>query len=265
MQSPGQPMDFLGEIAEIQQQLARSLDMTSRRVRVLDMLGAAPGERVLEVGCGSGLYLREIGVAVGGTGHALGIDISEDQIRIAREHCADLTQVDVSPGDVLELPAGDQAFDASLSVQVLEYIVEIERALTELRRVTRPAGRFVNVATNWGALFWSGGEPELTSRVVSIWEGHAPHPNLPVGLPSLLESTGFVDVRQVPLTIINRHFHPNTFAHGAARLMAAFAMASGELGQEDVDRWLTSLEGADSKGHLFLSSVPILTTATCLG
>ena len=44
-------MDFSGDLAAIQRQLARSADMASRRARVLEALGAAPGERIAELGC----------------------------------------------------------------------------------------------------------------------------------------------------------------------------------------------------------------------
>jgi ubiquinone/menaquinone biosynthesis C-methylase UbiE len=76
-------MDYSGDLALIQQRLAQSDDMAARRVVVLDALQAAPGERILEVGCGSGLCLRPIGVAVGEAGRAVGLDLSQDQIEAA--------------------------------------------------------------------------------------------------------------------------------------------------------------------------------------
>jgi len=258
-------MDYSGELAEIQQRIARSHDMASRRVRVLEALSAAPGERIVEVGCGAGFALREIGVAVGANGSAVGIDLSADQVQAASNHCADLTQVEARVGDLLAIPVADQDSDATVSMQVLEYVTDIETAVAELSRVTRPGGRFVNVATNWGSLFWSGGDEDMTDRILSVWQRHAPHPNLPIALPSILGASGFGGIHQSPLTIVNRHVHPNTFAHGAARLMAAFACTIGEVGPDSIDAWLTSLERADSHGVHFLSVVPVLTTAVRLG
>jgi arsenite methyltransferase len=254
-------MDFSGDLAAIQQQLARSADMASRRVRVLDALGAAPGERIAELGCGAGLMLREIALAVGETGRAFGMDLSEDQVRAARTHGAELKQLDVRVGDLRAIPAADGEFDAVLSMQVLEYVAHVGAALGEIARVTRRGGRFVNVATNWGSLFWSGGNEDTTARVLSAWQRHAPHPNLPVDLPSLLAAAGFAGVNQRPLTIVNRHVHPSTFVHGAARLMAAFAIGQGDVDRASADAWLASLARADAEGRHFVSVVPILTTA----
>ena len=87
---------------------ARSLRFSSRWLgattssfdepTVLDALAAAPGERILEVGCGAGLCLREIAVAVGPAGRAVGIDISSDQIRAAETHCEGLANVEARVG-----------------------------------------------------------------------------------------------------------------------------------------------------------------------
>jgi arsenite methyltransferase len=258
-------MDYSGDIATIQQQLARCQDMVARRVAVLDALGAGPGEAVLEVGCGGGLYLREIAVAVGASGGALGVDLSDDQVAAARRHCEGLAQVRAEVGDVLALPSGDGVHDAVLSVQVLEYVGDVDAAIGEIHRVTRPHGRFVNLATNWGALFWTGGDPGLTAAVLRAWEAHAPHPNLPVSLPARLEAHGFVGIAQRPVTIINRRFHANSFAWSAARLMAAFAQRTGALDEAQLDAWQQSLRDADGAGEHFLSSVPVLTVATRAG
>lgn len=255
-------MDFTGDLAAIQQQLARSADMASRRVRVLDALGAAPGERIAELGCGAGLMLREVALAVGESGLAFGMDLSEDQVRAAQALGSDLKQLDVRVGDLRAIPAADGEFDAVVSMQVLEYVADVSAAVREIARVTRAGGRFVNVATNWGSLFWSGGDGDTTARVLAAWERHAPHPNLPVALPSLLAAAGFSAVSQRELTIVNRHVQPSTFVHGVARLMAAFAVAQKAADRPTIDAWLASLARADAEGRHFVSVVPILTTAT---
>jgi len=229
---------------------------------VLEALGARPGERIAELGCGGDLLLREIAGAVGEAGLAFGLDLSEDQVRTARTLNTDRKQLNAEVGDLRAIPAPDGAFDATVSTQVLECVADVGSALNEIARVTRRGGRFVNVATNWGSLFWIGGDAEATSRVLGAWQRHAPHPNLPVAFPSLLAAAGFGDVAQSALTIVNRHVQPSTFAHGIARLMAAFALAEGAADRPSLDAWLASLERAGAEGRHFLSVVPILTTAT---
>jgi ubiquinone/menaquinone biosynthesis C-methylase UbiE len=146
------PMDFSGEMAAIQQQLARCHDMVVRRSVVLGVLAAVPGERVLELGCGAGLYLREIGVAVGTGGHAMGLDVSQDQIRAAASYCDGMAQVEARVADLLTVPAADDEFDATLSVQVLEYVADVGAGVAEVARVTRRGGRFLEPGNELGGV-----------------------------------------------------------------------------------------------------------------
>jgi arsenite methyltransferase len=97
--------------------------------------------------------------------------------------------------------------------------------------------------------------------MISAWHGHAPHPNLPVVLPLLLEHAGFRAVHQRPLTILNRHFHADTFSYWVAQLIAAYATANGGISPDDASRWMDSLTAADEHRCYFFSSVPVLTTA----
>ncbi len=228
----------------------------------MQALDAQPGDRVLEVGCGHGLLLQQVANAVGGTGLAHGVDLSADQVDAASRLCADLPQVQVSTGDVVDLDLDDASFDSTVSTQVLEYVGDVDTALEELARVTSPGGRFVNVATNWSALFWAGGDEALTERILAAWDLHCPHPNLPVALPNLLQRAGFEGVEQTPVTIVNRRFVPELFGWGVSRLMVAFAEGSGAIDAAEGAAWISSLGEADIQDRHFLSSVPILTVAT---
>ena len=146
------------------------------------------------------------------------------------------------------MPNPDCAFDATLSTQVLEYVADVASALHEIARVTRSGGRFVNVATNWGSLFWSGGDADVTARILSAWQrGTLRIRTCPSRSTLFLRAAGFSGVSQRPLTIVNRHVHPSTFAHGAGRLMAAFAVAQGDVDRKSADDWLASLARADAE------------------
>ena len=255
-------MDYVGDLAAAQQDLARSHDMDQRRSHVLSALALAPPERVIEVGCGGGLLLRELARAVAPTGEALGIDVSREQVDAATRTCGDTPNARAELGSASELPTEDASFDASVSTQVLEYVDDVEAAVGELARVTRGGGRLLNVATAWDSLFVAGGDARLTAQIAGAWDRHAPHPNLPVQLPSLLRGAGFTSVVQTPLPLVNRAFNRSTWGFGIARLMAAFAASVVDLDEEDTTRWLTSLDEAAARDELFMSVTPIMTTAS---
>lgn len=87
---------------------------------------------VLEVGCGTGLVLRRI---AGFAKTAKGIDLSPGMLEKAKER-----GLDVCEGSATDLPFADASFDVTCSFKVLAHVPDIEKALSEMARVTRPGG-----------------------------------------------------------------------------------------------------------------------------
>jgi ubiquinone/menaquinone biosynthesis C-methylase UbiE len=197
---------------------------------------------------------------VGPHGLAAGVDVSPDQIKAAERECAGVPAVKPMAADVRRLDYPEGVFDAALAVQTLEYVEDVPGALAELRRVLKPGGRFLCLATNWDSAFWHGPPEALTDDIAAAWDGHASWPNLPARLPPLLARAGFANIRWVPVPIVNPTLHENTFAYWIARLMAAYAVGRG-VAEERARAWLAALDAAEEEGEFFFSSVPILTTA----
>lgn len=95
----------------------------------------ARGARVLELGCGTGLILARV-AEVADT--AVGIDLSEGMAQHARER-----GLDVQIGSVCDLPFEDDEFDVTCSFKVLAHVPDIDAALREAARVTRPGGHLL--------------------------------------------------------------------------------------------------------------------------
>ncbi|MFJ2824013.1 methyltransferase domain-containing protein [Streptomyces toxytricini] len=108
-------------------------------------VGLRPGWRVLDAGCGSGAFLPLIAELVGPEGGVSAVDLAaENAARAAarmRKHPAG-ARVEVRQGSILDLPYADGAFDAVWCANTTQYLddAELARALSELRRVTRPGG-----------------------------------------------------------------------------------------------------------------------------
>jgi ubiquinone/menaquinone biosynthesis C-methylase UbiE len=90
------------------------------------------GADILEVGCGTGLILERVAEFAG---RAAGIDLSDGMLAKARERGLDVVQ-----GSATELPYDDESFDVVYSFKVLAHVEDIETAMAEMARVTRPGG-----------------------------------------------------------------------------------------------------------------------------
>ncbi len=120
-----------------------------RRIResMVRSAALAPGQRVLDVGCGTGsLALAAAGV-IGPGGYVAGIDPSSAMIARARKKARRLdTRIDFETGVAESLPFDSDSFDVVLSTFVFHHLPsdELRRAaLTEMRRVLMPGGRFL--------------------------------------------------------------------------------------------------------------------------
>nr|MDT0661363.1 demethylmenaquinone methyltransferase [Micromonospora sp. DSM 115978] len=100
-------------------------------------LGLTAGERVLDVGAGTGVSTEEL---AGSGAYAVGMDLSIGMLRAGRRV---RPEVPLLAGDALRLPFADAEFDAVTISFALRNVVDPVAALTEMARVTRPGGRLV--------------------------------------------------------------------------------------------------------------------------
>lgn len=116
------------------------------RKRIVDEVALKPGESVLDCGCGTGTLAVIAKRQVGSEGSVHGIDLSPDQLAIAKQKAQkkDLS-IDFQEGSIDELPFADESFDAIFSTLMMHHVPEnVKRsAFREMRRVLRPGGRIV--------------------------------------------------------------------------------------------------------------------------
>ncbi|MGC4896981.1 class I SAM-dependent methyltransferase [Micromonospora sp. DT31] len=145
----------------------------------MDRLAARPAERILDVGCGCGGTTAELAAAVGETGAAVGVDITEAMVTAARQRfptdrypgirfrAADIDTLDVVPG---------APFDAAFSRMTLMLLADPVAGCTTIRRSLRPGGRLAATVFRDGSV-----NPWMFAPML----GAAPYlgslPPLPVG------------------------------------------------------------------------------------
>lgn len=111
----------------------------ARRAKIIfENLELKGKEKVLEIGCGRGFYLKTL-KTVWPDLRVIGIDINQKYLDKARAFLGSL-DVKLTVGDATKLPFKNQTFDRIIASEVLEHIVDDERAISEIYRVLRPRG-----------------------------------------------------------------------------------------------------------------------------
>lgn len=116
------------------------------RRQMVEDLEIAPGDRVLDLGCGIGLWSGWLAEKVAPDGRVVGVDVSQASISVARERTRSDPHSDVIEyvvGDARAIPFESGGFDVVFCANTLEYFVDPYHYLREMKRVVRSGGKVV--------------------------------------------------------------------------------------------------------------------------
>jgi len=231
---------------------AKAEDEVAARDTYLGLLDIAAGERVLDVGCGSGAVTRAIAKRVGSRGLAVGLDQSPALLAVARELARQAGVgdcVEFHEGNALRLPFPDSSFDAVVCVTVLSHVPKGEAAIPELVRVLRPGGRLGVFDLDTDMTAFTHPDRALTRRIVAAAsDATAVNGWLVRLLPSLFQRAGIVDVRA-------RGFFPletdlRSFYAGMADRCAEVAARAGVITDFQRRAWLDAFHEQGAQGPI---------------
>lgn len=170
--------------------------------RFTEFSGLHDCERILDVGCGTGVLTSSIATATI-SARITGVDVAEPFLAYARASIRN-PRVDFQRADAGALPFANATFDQSLSLLVISFLPQPAQAASEMRRVTRPGGTVA--ACTWdgkglelSSIFWQEAErldPSASSRAE-----RPRHSNSQGQLEQLWRTTGLQDVVEAPLEI----------------------------------------------------------------
>jgi ubiquinone/menaquinone biosynthesis C-methylase UbiE len=162
----GAQWQFLGSVPEnYERHLVPSI-FAPWAEEVVEVAGVRPGQRVLDIACGTGVVARTAARRPGSGGNVTGLDLSAPMLDVARSAAAaEGATIGWREGSALQLPFADQAFDIAFCQQGLQFFPDRPAAMREMYRVLAPGGKLVLSA--WREIELSPGFAVLAQALTS--------------------------------------------------------------------------------------------------
>lgn len=244
--------EYLLQSLEEQRQSASA---RSKQESFLDMLGVLPGQRVLDLGCGSGALSRSVVPRVSSGGYVIGVDNSPAAVAFAT-HLSRGTEIwplAFACADGHSLPFRHASFDAALCVSVLGFCEDAAHVLAEVQRVLRPGGRLLVANSDEDTRVYSGNDRDLGRRVTRAIADRARDPWVARRLPYLLGITGFRLTQEVASIDVERSFTPGTSGYTHAHVWRDYLFTNGRLSKDEYTRWIADLTNCQAEGSYVYS------------
>ena len=254
-------LTFDESLVEQLEALYRTADIMRRRAHVYDALGAQPGEAILDAGCGPGFYVSELLEQVGEGGSVTGVDVSPQMLGVAAKRSGGRPNVTFAEAAVTALPQRDESFDRAICVQVLEYVRDVERAVSELHRVLRPGGRVVLWDVDWSTVSWHSEDPDRMQRVLRAWDDHLAHPTLPRVLATHLRGAGFVDVDVRGHSFVAADYTQDAYGVATIPVVERYVAGHEAVGPEVAAAWSQEQRSLGERGAFFFACIQFAVSA----
>jgi SAM-dependent methyltransferase len=238
----------------------------SRHRWLAGLLAAGPGDRVVDLGCGTGASLVQAAPAVPG-GLLVGVDLSAAALARAAETLGEAVAGLAPPPAVLclqadlkaPLPLADAAFDRVVCHNVLECLPDPGALVAEAVRVLAPEGRLVLAHSDYDTLIFASEDLTLTRRLVRDYcDTKQPWMDAVDGtigrrLADIAGRAGLrVDDVQAAV-VLGRRFVPGEIGWGYARNLVDTLGGTGRADPADLDRWLAGLQRLADRGAFLFS------------
>ncbi len=224
---------------------------------MLKRMALAPGEAVLEVGCGPGIDVFDLVELLGPAGRLVGLDASEVMIAEARRRVKELNfPITFEVGEAQALPFSDGTFDVCRAARLLEHLTDAGRGLAEMARVTRPGGRIVVFDIDWDTLIIDHPDKKTTRTIALSYSDSIRNGWIGRQLPRLFKEQ-HLEVRSIDPVQVFPHY---ALAEVFLRSHLAVLQTKGTLSAGQVAQWWEYLQRADERGSLLISFTAFIVT-----
>lgn len=196
---------FLGHRSVEQRRLQQqALELAGESASLFDQIGIAQGSRVVEIGCGPQGCLELLSCRVGLTGSVVGVELSDDAVKLAREFLSErrISNVEVRQGNAAATRLPRERFDLATARLVLVNIPEPEKVVSEMAALVRSGGVVALHKADWCAHVCDPPLPawdRLKQALVSYSEAKGIDLYIGRRIARMLRNAGLVNIRVNPL------------------------------------------------------------------
>lgn len=221
--------------------------------RTFELLAVRPGQRILEVGCGTGEDARSLGAMVAPGGEVVALDKSKEMIAEAEKRSAGASlPLEFVLGDTMSLDFDAESFDACRIERTLMHVPDPVGGVREMVRVLRTGGRLVASEPELENFVVDSPHRELTRRILRFWCDSFQSPWIARHLPALFQECGLLEVYVEPSAIVwDFDFANQVLISGTLER----AVEAGVVTSAEADRWLSDLESARDNGKFFCANM----------
>jgi len=210
-----------------------------------------PGEKILDVGCGTGINVYALSKLVGPEGKITGIDNSEAMLAVARSK-ASAPNVDYQLKAVEEMDFAADSFDRVVCTQVLGYVAEPVEAIRAMLRVVKPGGCLFISEADWDTLMYNIPDKELQRKITLCFSDHHGDGWIGRRLYSLCGQAGGKEIELHPYVIHNSEYSARKYGGPLSYVIRDYLLRTKQCTEGEVQRWLKLLSQAfDDRTYFF--------------
>jgi SAM-dependent methyltransferase len=215
--------------------------LAERKRASIEAMSLRRGDAALDVGCGTGDEVRLIAERVAPTGRAVGVDLSDKLLAIARGRTSPDGGAEFVTADAHALPFGNGEFAAARVERTLLHAADPARVVQEVAREVRAGGRVVALEPDWDTLVISSDDVETTREILDAHWASVRHPSVGRTLARNFVDAGIVLDRVDAQAVAIRDAK-------AARRLFLLDTAVEQVGTEAARRWIAEIDEQTARG-----------------
>jgi len=251
-------------MAAFLEERSRTPDMQAVNQKLCETVAAKPGERLLEVGSGSGIVCRMLASQLQPSGQVVGVDISPEMTTEAQKYAfaEEIARgITFETGTAESLPYPEASFDGALAARLLLHAAEPDTVIREMKRVVKPGGRVVVMDWDFDTVTVDHPDRELTRRLLhwrndhhggNNWSGRQ--------LWRRMREAGFQNLSVHPWVSVV-HSEEDGLTQSLWRA-AQVACEAGAISSVEHDDWVNELKNRIRTGTFFASIVYFIVKGT---